>query len=249
MGGLTIDLTGRTALVTGGTRGIGAAIAARLREAGARVMICGRTPPEGGSKDFIACDVRDPDAVSEMMDEIEKRAGGLDILVNNAGGSPEVDAATVSPRFSEKIIALNLVAPMHTARFAHRLLAARRGSIVNISSVSAQRPSPGTAAYAAAKAGLSGWTSSLALEWGPDVRINNIITGYVETEDTEATYGDAAAQERISRNIGARRLARSEEIADAVVWLSSEMASYVTGADIRVDGGGERPAWLAVRGA
>lgn len=240
-------IAGKVALVTGGTRGIGRAIALRLAAAGAKVTVCGRTPgdtPDGIS--FIACDVRDPEAARAMIEQIVARDGGIDIIVNNAGGSPQANAATASPRFAERVVALNLMAPLYVAQAAYPQLRARQGNIVNIASVSAVRPSPGTAVYAAAKAGLLGLTRSLAHEWGPEIRVNALILGYIETETTDATYGDAAKQAAISKNIAAGRLGRAEEIAEAVLFLCSPAASYVTGAALEVHGGGERPPFLDI---
>jgi NAD(P)-dependent dehydrogenase (short-subunit alcohol dehydrogenase family) len=241
------DITGKVAIVTGGTRGIGLAIARRLAAAGAHVVVCGRTAsdlPDG--LEFVPCDVRDPAAVLVMVDDVAERHGRLDILVNNAGGSPEADAATASPRFSERVIALNLLAPLNLSQAAHRHMQAHGGAIVNIASVSAIRPSPRTVAYAAAKAGLIALGRSLAHEWGPVIRVNAIIVGYVETEATEATYGNAATQAAIASNIGAQRLGRADEIAEAVLFLASPAASYVTGAALEVHGGGERPPFLDI---
>ena len=245
-----IGLDGRVALVTGGTRGIGRAIALKLADAGAKVTVCGRTPLDGSAPriDFLACDVRDPAAAAALIDEIGARHGGLDILVNNAGGAPEAAAADASPRFSERVIALNLLAPLNLSQAAYRWMrkAERDGAIVNIASVSAIRPSPGTAAYAAAKAGLLALTQTLAHEWGPRVRVNAVVVGYVETEAAEQTYGDAATQAAIASKIAAGRLAKASEIADAVLFLASPMASYVTGAALRVDGGGERAPFFDI---
>lgn len=241
-------IAGQVALVTGGTRGIGLAIARRLAAAGATVVVCGRNAPEAlpDGLTFAACDVRDPESVRAVVDAVAERHGRLDILVNNAGGSPGADAATASPRFSERVIALNLLAPLNMAQAAYRHMQARGGAIVNIASVSAVRPSPGTAAYAAAKAGLLALTRSLAHEWGPAVRLNAIVVGYIETEATEATYGDAAAQAAIACNIGAGRLGRASEVAEAALFLASPAASYVTGAALEVHGGGERPPFLDI---
>lgn len=242
------QLKGRVALITGGTRGIGLATAKRLAKAGAVVVVCGRSAvdlPDGIH--FMACDVRDPDAVNKMVADITAQFGGVDILVNNAGGSPQADAATASPRFSERIIALNLLAPLYCSQAVYASMQARGGgAIVNIASVSARRPSPGTAAYAAGKAGLIGLTNSLAHEWGPKIRLNSIIVGYIETENTENTYGNDAAQKAISANIAAGRLGKSNEIAEAVLFLVSDAASYVTGAELAVHGGGERPPFLDI---
>lgn len=237
----------KVAIVTGGTRGIGLAIGRRLAKAGAIVVACGRSPvelPEGIH--FVACDVRDPASVQTMIETVRAQFGGVDIIVNNAGGSPAADAATASPRFSERIVALNMLAPLYVAQAAYEDLKARQGSVVNISSVSAVRPSPGTSVYAAAKAGLLALTRSLAHEWGPAIRLNSIIVGYIETEATESTYGDAEAQAAIAANIGAGRLGRADEIAEAVLFLVSPAASYITGAALEVHGGGERPPFLDI---
>lgn len=240
-------LADRVAIVTGGTRGIGLAIAKRLTAAGAKVTVCGRSEPETPLPDgirFEACDVRDFEAVQEFVSNVAKRDGRLDILVNNAGGSPEADAATASPRFSNLIIGLNLMAPIYMSQAAHPHMQAHGGSIINIASVSAIRPSPGTSVYAAAKAGLLGLSRSLAHEWGPTIRMNTIIVGYIETENTEATYGSVEVQQNIASNIGLNRLGKANEIAEAVLFLSSDAASYVTGAELAVHGGGERPPFL-----
>ena len=249
MAGTEIRLDNKVALVTGGTKGIGKAIAIRLADAGATVVVCGRNPPQADfGAEFIACDIRDPAAAAALIEEIVTRHGRLDILVNNAGGSPPAPAATASPRFSERVIALNLLAPLNLAQAAYHpmMKGGQGGVIVNIASVSGTRPSPGTVAYSAAKAGLLGLTRSLAHEWGPDIRINAIVVGYVETESTDATYGDADTQAEIASNIGMQRLARASEIADAALYLSSPMSSYITGAAIHVDGGGERPPFLDI---
>lgn len=244
----TIDLTGQVALVTGGTKGLGRAVALALADAGARVFVCARNAPGEAMEgiDFRAVDVRDPEAVHALVDAIVAEAGRIDILVNNAGGSPAVPAAEASPRFSEAIIRLNLIAPLYLSQAAHAHMAqAGGGSIVNIASVSAIRPSPGTAAYGAAKAGLLNLTQSLAQEWGPQgIRVNAIIAGLMATETAEATYGDAAAQAAVGRSMPLQRMGTGEDIAGAVLWLCSPLAGWVSGARINVDGGGERPYFL-----
>ena len=238
-------MNGKVALVTGGNRGIGLAIAGRLRAAGYRVITCGRSA-DVEAEDHLVCDIRDPAACAALIEQVIARGGRLDLLVNNAGGSPGADAATASPRFTERVLALNLLAPIHLSQLALPHLRPARGSIVNVASVSAQRPSPGTAAYAAAKAGIIAFGRSVAHEWGPDVRVNAIAVGFVETEATEATYGDARAQAAIAANIAAGRLARASEVAEAVLFLASDAASYITGATLNVDGGGERPPFLDI---
>lgn len=247
-GGNAIDLTGRVAIVTGGTRGLGKDIAEALAQAGCKVVVCGRNAPAElpANVSFIAADIRDPDQAKALVDQTVAAHGRLDILVNNAGGSPAADAATASPRFFDSILKLNLHAPMYMAQAAYpHMVAAGGGSVVNIASVSGIRPSPGTAAYGAAKAGLLNLTQSLAQEWGPQgVRVNAIIAGLMQTETAEGTYGDAAAQAAVGRSMPLQRMGTGSDIAGAVLWLCSDLASWVSGARINVDGGGERPYFL-----
>jgi NAD(P)-dependent dehydrogenase (short-subunit alcohol dehydrogenase family) len=211
-------------------------------------VVCGRSQPADLPEgvDFIAADIRDPDAARELVDSTAARFGRLDILVNNAGGSPAADAATASPRFFDSILKLNLQAPMYMAQAAYpHMAAAGGGSIVNIASVSGARPSPGTAAYGAAKAGLLNLTQSLAQEWGAQqVRVNAIIAGLMQTENAEATYGDAAAQAAVGQSMPLQRMGTGDDLAGAVLWLCSDLAQWVSGARINVDGGGERPYFL-----
>jgi len=243
-----IDLNGQVAIVTGGTRGLGRQIAGALASAGASVTVCGRTEPdslpEGVS--FQAADIRDPDQAQAFVEAVVRQHGRLDILVNNAGGSPHAAAATASARFFDAILKLNLHAAMYMSQAAFApMKAGGGGSIVNISSVSGIRPSPMTAAYGAAKAGLLSLTQSLAQEWGPDgVRVNAIIAGLMQTENAEETYGDAAAQAAVAKSLPLQRMGTGMDVAGAVLWLSSGLASWVSGARINVDGGGERPYFL-----
>src|SRR5690606_27167755 len=147
----------------------------RLLAAGAPVVICGRTSPTDGALpdgvSFVAADVREPESVDALVAAVVDRHGRLDLAVNNAGGSPGTDAATASARFSEKVLSLNLTSALHVAQAANRVMQdqADGGTIVNITSLSGLRPSPGTAIYGAAKAGLVNLTTSLAMEWAPKV--------------------------------------------------------------------------------
>lgn len=244
----------RVALVTGGSKGIGRAIAERLLADGYAVVICGRNAPAelpaqgAATAEFEACDVRVPDEVQAMVDRIAARHGRLDLVVNNAGGSPEADAATASPRFSERVLALNLLAPLYVAQEAYRVMAqqAGGGSIVNIASVSGVRPSPGTAVYGAAKAGLLSLTESLAMEWGPKVRVNAVVVGLVATEAAADHYGGEEGMKRIDAMLPLGRMARGADIAGAVSFLASADAAYLSGAKIAVHGGGERPIFLTL---
>lgn len=239
-----MDLTDRVALVTGGSRGIGLGIADVLRAAGATVITCSRSEAPG--EHHHACDVRDPDAVTALVQRIVADHGRLDVLVNNAGGAPYADAADASPRFHTKIVELNLLAPLLVAQAANAVMQAQDsgGAIVNISSVSALRPSPGTAAYGAAKAGLDSLTRSLAVEWAPRVRLNAIDVGLCRTDDTDDHYGGDETVAAIERTIPLGRMAEPEEIGNVVAFLASDLASYVSGATIECHGGGEPPGFL-----
>ena len=249
----TINFSGQVALVTGGSKGVGLGITLRFLEAGAMVYICGRNtrenPPAVGDNTakFIRADVRDIEQAQAMFDQIKAEAGRLDILVNNAGGAPHADAATVSPRFSESIIKLNLLAPINLSQMANAIMQSQAsgGSIINIASVSVIRPSPGTAAYGAAKAGIVNFCSSVAVEWAPKVRVNAIIAGLVRTEQSELHYGDEAGIEAVGETIPLGRMANPQDIGDACIFLGSSLSSYVSGSTVTVHGGGEAPAFLA----
>lgn len=243
----------RIALVTGGTRGLGAGVAQRLAEAGWGVVITARKPPAGDADlhpniAFLACDIRDAEAARGLIDEIVTRHGRLDLLVNNAGGAPEVASADASPRFNEAVIGLNLLAPLSLCQLCYLHLAAAPGggSIVNIASLSGVRPSPGTTAYGAAKAGLLSATRSLAMEWAPQVRVNALIVGLAETEAALDHYGGAEGLARIAAGVPMGRMARGDDVAAAISFLASDAAAYLTGAEIALHGGGERPAFLAL---
>jgi NAD(P)-dependent dehydrogenase (short-subunit alcohol dehydrogenase family) len=248
-----LDLSGRVAIVTGGTRGVGRGITTRLLEAGADVVICGRNAPEqavaagGREAVFVAADVREVEQIDRVVAATRERFGRLDLLVNNAGGAPAVDAATASPRFTESIIRLNLIAPLHFSQRANAVMREQEsgGSILFITSVSALRPSPGTAAYGAAKAGLMSLAMSLAVEWAPRVRVNCVAAGLVRTELSHLHYGDEAGLARVATTIPLGRLAEPRDVGDACLFLASALAGYVTGSTLVVHGGGERPAFLA----
>ncbi|NEW52779.1 SDR family oxidoreductase [Nocardia cyriacigeorgica] len=249
---LEIDLSGRVVLVTGGVRGVGAGVSRALLAAGATVLACARRPGdapveyEGRQAEFLPCDVRDGDAVREMIDTVVARHGRLDHLVNNAGGAPFALAADASKNFHAKIVELNLLAPLLVSQIANAVMQAQPdgGSIVNISSVSGHRASPGTAAYGAAKAGVDSLTASLAVEWAPKVRVNSLVVGPVETELSQMHYGDADGVAAVGATIPLGRLARPEDIGRCVAFLASPLAGYVSGATLEVHGGGERPAFL-----
>lgn len=252
-----LDFSGRVVLVTGGGKGIGRGIARSFLEAGAEVVICGRSQPEtlpeagGRQASFTACDVRDYEQARACIDFTVAQHGRLDVLVNNAGGAPYAEAATASPRFSEAIIQLNLIAPLNFSQLANAVMQEQEsgGSIINIASVSTLRPSPGTAAYGAAKAGLVNLGSSLAVEWAPRVRVNAVVVGLTRTEQSHLHYGDEAGIEAVAETIPLGRMGQPADVGNACLFLASTMASYISGSSIAVHGGGEKPAFLGAANA
>lgn len=245
-----IDFAHKVVLVTGGARGVGDGIVQVFLEAGAEVEICGRTTPEalrevgGRTPTFTSVDVRDADQVRSWLADILARRGRIDVVVNNAGGSPFVNFIDGSPHYADKIAALNFMATAYVCHAAYPALKESRGSVVNITSISARRPSPGTAIYGAAKAAVESLTTSLAVEWAPDVRVNAVSCGLVRTPGAADHYGDAEQFARVAATIPRGVLARPEEIGQACLMLASPLAGHITGAVLNVDGGGEWPAFL-----
>jgi NAD(P)-dependent dehydrogenase (short-subunit alcohol dehydrogenase family) len=249
---VTLDFSGKVVIVTGGGKGVGRGITSRFLAAGATVVVCGRTAPDtvpaGGGREavFVPADVREIADVERVVASVLERFGRLDVLVNNAGGSPPAPAATASPRFAESIIRLNLLAPLAFAQRANAIMQTQDdgGVIINIASVSGTRPSPGTAAYGAAKAGLLNLTRTLAVEWAPKVRVNAVTAGMIRTEQAHLHYGDEAGIAAVAATVPLGRLGEPEDVGDACLFLASPLARYVSGASLVVDGGGERPAFL-----
>ena len=246
-----LGLQGRIVLVTGGVRGVGAGISGVFADQAATVITCARRPVEGLAYEFHSCDVRDPDAVAALVDTIVDRHGRLDVVVNNAGGSPYALAADASPRFHQKVVELNLLGMLHVSQAANAVMQEQQngGAIVSISSVSGRRPSPGTAAYGAAKAAVDSLTATLAVEWAPKVRVNAVVAGMVATEQVELFYGDSASQAAVAATIPLGRLAQPAEIGWATAFLASDAASYISGATLAVHGGGEPPPYLSASNA
>ena len=249
--GINLGLDGRVVLVTGGVRGVGAGISEVFAEQGATVVTCARRAVDGLPYEFHSCDIRDEDAVSRMIDSIAERHGRLDVAVNNAGGSPYALAADASPKFHAKIVELNLLTMLLVSQRANAIMQAQPdgGAIVSISSVSGRRPTPGTAAYGAAKAGVESLTSTLAVEWAPKVRVNALAVGMVETEQSGLFYGDAESMAAVCATVPLGRLAKPSEIGWAAAFLASDLASYVSGTTMVVHGGGEPPPYLAASNA
>ena len=244
---IVLGLKDRVVLVTGGVRGVGAGISSVFAAQGATVVTCARRPVEGSPYEFHSCDVRDDGSVAALIEAIKTRHGRLDVVVNNAGGSPYVLAAESSAKFNTKIVELNLLGPLSVSIHANAAMQTQHqgGSIINIASVSGRRPTPGTAPYGAAKAGMESITSTLAVEWAPKVRVNSVVVGMVETEQSELFYGDADSIAAISRNVPLGRLATPDDVGWAAAFLASDVASYISGASLEVHGGGEPPHYLA----
>lgn len=247
------EYAGQVVLITGGTKGIGRGIAEAFLAAGATVVVCGRNAPEtlpaaaGCQAEFLPCDVREAEAVHQLVQAVVAAHGRLDVLVNNAGGAPAVEAATVSPRFHEGVMRLNLFSALHAAQAANAVMQgqAQGGVIVNIGSISALRPSPGTAAYGAAKAAVLSLTASLAVEWAPKVRVVAVSPGLVRTEQSHLHFGDEEGLAAVAATIPAGRLADPADIAQACLYVASPRAAYMSGSNLLLHGGGERPAFLA----
>lgn len=248
-------LSGLRVIVTGGTRGIGMGIAQGFLRSGAQVLVCARNEPaappavDDRTASFIRADVRDPDQARRLIEAGAEQFGGVDVVISNAGGSPPAAAATASPRFHAKVIELNLIAPLHVAQAANAVMQEQPdgGSIIMIGSVSGTRPSPGTAAYGAAKAGLHHLVTSLAIEWGPKVRISAVVPGFVATESPAEVYGDEETAAAIAATVPLGRMATPDDVAAACLFLASPQAAYVSGACLTLHGGGERPAFHSVR--
>jgi NAD(P)-dependent dehydrogenase (short-subunit alcohol dehydrogenase family) len=257
-GAVNLPEPGQAVVITGGTRGIGAGIATAFLAVGCDVLVCGRNAPAdpaalpsagGRSALFCQADVRDPEQAAQLIRTAQAELGRVDVVISNAGGSPEAAAATASPRFHQKVIELNLIAPLHVAQSANQVMQTQPGggTIIMIGSVSGTRPSPGTAAYGAAKAGLHHLVTSLAIEWAPLVRVNCVAPGFVETEPAGSHYGDEAGTAAVRLTVPLQRMATPADVASACLFLASSQADYVSGATLLLHGGGEPPAFLAAR--
>ncbi len=247
-----LDLTGKSVIITGGTKNIGLGITRAFLATGANVVICARTAPEEpitvGSNEahFVATDVRDAAQCEALVAAAVERNGRLDILVNNAGGGPPFDSTTASTRLAERIIALNLTSAYFMSVMANRVMREQEdgGLILNVGSIAGREPLPGTAAYAAAKAGLSAMTKAMAFEYGPAVRVNEVVVGLVNTDLSEMHYGGAESLRRIASTIAAKRMVTPADIANSLLMFCAPGAAHFTGAAIECNGGGTLPAWL-----
>jgi NAD(P)-dependent dehydrogenase (short-subunit alcohol dehydrogenase family) len=245
-----LDLTGKVAVVTGGSRGLGRAMSFAFAEHGATVVVasrkldsCGETAAEitkatGQEALGLACHVGDWGQCDRLVEAVYERFGRVDVLVNNAGMSPVYDTlANVSQDLFDKVIAVNLRGPFRLSSLVGpRMAAGGGGSIINVSSVAAVIPSPTEVPYGAAKAGLNNLTMSLARAFGPTVRVNCIMAGPFLTDISKAW--DLEAFERDApKRIPLGRGGRPEEIVGAALYLASAASSYTTGSILKVDGG------------
>ncbi|MFW6067575.1 MAG: 3-oxoacyl-[acyl-carrier-protein] reductase [Myxococcota bacterium] len=243
------DLTDKVALVTGASRGIGRAVARVLAEAGARVVVNYQGNEEaaretvasieaaGGSATALRFDVSDPEAVDDAIRRLVGDFGRLDVLVNNAGVSIDQLLLRVKPDDLERTFQINVAGAVWCAKAAIRpMMRAKRGRIINLSSVVGEAGNPGQAAYAASKAALIGLTKSLAREYASrGVTVNAVAPGYIETDMTASL--PEAAREAIVQQTPIGRVGSPEEVAAAVLYLASDEAAYVTGQVLRVNGG------------
>ncbi len=247
-------LTGRTALITGSSRGIGLAVGHALAAAGARVALNSRDADAvraaaatvGNGAIGLAADLGSPEAASGLVERAVEELGGLDILVNNAGMAMPAESTQLTAKDWQRTLDLDLSAVFFCAQAAGRHMLERgSGAIVNISSIQAFTPLARRVAYAASKAGVVGLTKSLAAEWAPTVRVNAVAPGYVATQMVEELVQSGRVNaDAVAARTPMRRMARPEEIAAAVLFLASDGASYITGETLMVDGGWT--SWAAI---
>lgn len=247
-----IDLSGSTAVVTGGTRGIGLAIAEALARAGADVVPTSRTEEDvrdavdavrerGSESIVVTTDVTDRSAVRQLFERTAEELGSVDIVVNNAGINPTTSMGRpedLEPEAFDAAIDVNLrgaFACTHEA--GEYLLDNGGGSVINVASISGVVGTPRQHSYVASKHGLIGLTKSVALDWAPEVRVNAIAPGYVSTDLTAPIEANEELHSSILADIPVDRFASPEEVADAALFLASDMATYVTGECLVVDGG------------
>jgi NAD(P)-dependent dehydrogenase (short-subunit alcohol dehydrogenase family) len=244
------ELEGRVAVVTGASRGIGAAVAARFAAAGASVVVhyrerekdavelAARLAKKGARTIAIGADLRNSGQVEELFHQAARTLGDVDVLVNNAGSYPVDKLVEATPEDWKSVVETNLVSVHLATQAAARRLIERGspGSIVNVASIEGLQPAPAHSHYIAAKSGVLAYTRSAALELGPHrIRVNAVSPGLIWREDIEKAWPEGVASFRARSPLG--RLGRPEEVAEACLFLASERASFITGANLVVDGG------------
>src|ERR1043165_1464774 len=245
-----LDLSGRVAVVTGAGSGIGAAIASSFAGAGAKVAIidrdgeaaanvAARLTAAGGAAIAFTCDVTRQEAVGAVAAEVAARLGASDILVNNAGILRAGPLETVSVEGWNAVLAVNLTGYLIAAQaFGPAMIKAGRGSIIHIASIAGTNTQPRSGAYSASKAGVLQLSKQLAVEWGPHgVRSNAILPGLIRTPLSAAFYENKEFEEKRKALVPTRRIGEPEDVAQAALFLASDRAAYVNGAEILVDGG------------
>jgi NAD(P)-dependent dehydrogenase (short-subunit alcohol dehydrogenase family) len=249
-----INFKNKTVIITGGTKGIGLEITKTFLRLDANVVVLARNKPsrkiqaKGNAGVYIECDIRSLESIDNALKTIKSEYKTLDILVNNAGGAPLVDSISASPKFHQAIIDLNLMAPLNVSQKVGRLMMKQKtiSNIINISSVTATRPTPGSAAYGAAKGALVNLTKTLAIEWAPKIKVNAIIVGYIQTENSLLHYGSKSEINKVAKTIPLKRMGKPQDIANACIFFASPLAEWITGAALEVHGGGETPSYLDV---
>ena len=247
-----INFKNKTVLITGGSKGIGLEITKTFLRHQANVIILARNKPKrkiqskGNAGYFIECDIRNLDSIDSAIKLIASKYKSIDVLVNNAGGSPLAPAISASPKFHQAIIDLNLTAPLNLSQKIARIMMKQKttSNIINISSVVASRPTPGSAAYGAAKGGLVNLTKTLAIEWAPKIKVNSIIVGYIETENSLLHYGSKKEINKVAKTIAMKKMGKPLDVANACVFFASDLAEWITGSSLEVHGGGESPSYL-----
>ena len=249
-----INFKNKTVVITGGSKGIGLEITKTFLKHQANVIVLARNKPKrkiqskGNAGYFIECDIWNTESIDSAIKDIASKYKSIDVLINNAGGAPMADSLTASPKFHEAIIDLNLTAPLNLSqKIAKKMIKQKTVSnIINISSVTATRPTPGSAAYGAAKGALVNLTKTLAVEWAPKIKVNSIIVGYIETENSILHYGSKSEIKKVAKTIPLKRMGQPQDVANACVFFASDLAEWVTGSALEVHGGGESPAYLDV---
>ncbi len=256
--GYAIDLTGKVAIVTGGSRGLGLAIVQGLAEAGARIAVVSRKldaceavaadlRARGVDARAYACHVGRWDAIAPFVDQVYADFGRVDVLVNNAGMSPPYSALDeIDERYFDSVVGVNFKGPFRlTALIGTRMRRDGGGSVINISSVGSLFPAPHALPYGAAKAALNAMAESFAAALAPSVRVNTLCVGPFAT-DVATHWPDPPDPDRPGWSKGGQRIGRPTEVVGAALYFASDLSSFTNGALLRIDGG---PPWTFVRAA